>query len=133
MAGVYNRYQQTTFAEHDFQQEPAAQEGKEYIRERLREFRENPAMARDFFKRKLEDQWIEPLFSSLKATESFDTDGEPLSSGITSLYYGNIHETVWKRPIITRVSYTWQDLYLELLCAEDGGKKKKFRQHCGCR
>lgn len=96
MAGVYNRYQQTTFAEHDFQQEPAAQEGKEYIRERLREFRENPAMARDFFKRKLEDQWIEPLFSSLKATESFDTDGEPLSSGITSLYYGNIHETVWK-------------------------------------
>lgn len=63
MAGVYNRYQQTTFAEHDFQQEPAAQEGKEYIRERLREFRENPAMARDFFKRKLEDQWIEPLFS----------------------------------------------------------------------
>lgn len=36
MAGVYNRYQQTTFAEHDFQQEPAAQEGKEYIRERLR-------------------------------------------------------------------------------------------------
>ena len=36
-------------------------------------------------------------------------------------------------PIITRVSYTWQDLYLELLCAEDGGKKKKFRQHCGCR
>ena len=83
MAGVYNRYQQTTFAEHDFQQEPAAQEGKEYIRERLREFRENPAMA----------SW----------------------------------------PIITRVSYTWQDLYLELLCAEDGGKKKKFRQHCGCR
>ena len=53
-------------------------------------------MARDFFKRKLEDQWIEPLFSSLKATETFDTDGEPLSSGITSLYYGNIHETVWK-------------------------------------
>ena len=84
MAGVYNRYQQTTFAEHDFQQEPAAQEGKEYIRERLREFRENPAMARYFFKRKLEDQWIEPLFSSLKATESFDTDGEPLASGITN-------------------------------------------------
>ena len=111
MAGVYNRYQQTTFAEHDFQQEPAAQEGKEYIRERLREFRENPAMARDFFKRKLEDQWIEPLFSSLKAYM------KP---------YGS-----W--PIITRVSYTWQDLYLELLCAEDGGKKKKFRQHCGCR
>ena len=53
-------------------------------------------MARDFFKRKLEDQWIEPLFSSLKATESFDTDGEPLSSGITSLYYGYIQENGWK-------------------------------------
>lgn len=96
MAGVYNRYQQTTFEAHDFQQEPAAQEGREYIRERLREFRQNPSMMVDFFKRKLEDQWIEPLFSSLKATETFDTDGEPLPSVIQSLYYGNLHEIVWK-------------------------------------
>ena len=96
MAGVYNRYQQATFADHDFQQEPAAQEGREYIRERLKEFRENPSMMVDFFKRKLENQWIEPLFSSLKATETFDTDGEPLPSVIQSLYYGNLHEIVWK-------------------------------------
>lgn len=95
MAGVYNRYQQSVFEENDFQQEPSAQIGKEYIRERLEEFREDPAYTVDFFKRKLEDQWIEPLFSSLKATETFDSDAA-LPETIADLYYGGLHETVWK-------------------------------------
>ena len=96
MAGVYNRYQQTTFENYDFQQEAAAQEGKGYIRDRLKEFQGDPSMARDFFKKKLEDQWIEPLFSSLKATKTFDMDAETLPSGINSLYFGNLHEVVWR-------------------------------------
>ncbi len=95
MAGVYNRYQQSVFEENDFQQEPSAQIGREYIRERLQEFKENPAMTVEFFKKKLEDQWLEPLFSSLKATHSFP-EGEELPPVINSLYYGNLHEVVWK-------------------------------------
>ena len=31
MAGVYNRYQQSVFEDNDFQPEPSAQIGKEYI------------------------------------------------------------------------------------------------------
>lgn len=94
-AGIYNRYHQSTFAENDFQQEPAAQQGKEYIKERLGEFAENPGMASDFFKRKLEGQWIVPLFESLRSTDSFADDRE-LPSYIADLYYGKLHDVAWK-------------------------------------
>ena len=88
------------------------------------EFTGESGYGQRFLLKKLEDQWIEPLFSSLKATESFDTDGEPLSSGIRVCTMGTYMKPYGSWPIITRVSYTWQDLYLELLCAEDGGKKR---------
>ena len=95
MAGVYNRYQQSVFEDNDFAPEPSAQIGKEYIRERIQEFKENPSMTVEFYKNKLEDQWLEPLFSSLKATHSFP-EGTELPPVIYSLYYGNLHEMVWK-------------------------------------
>jgi len=95
MAGVYNRYQQSVFEDNDFQPEPSAQIGKEYIRERIQEFKENPSMTVEFYKNKLEDQWLEPLFSSLKATHSF-LEGTELPPVIYSLYYGSLHEMVWK-------------------------------------
>lgn len=94
-AGVYNRYHQATFAENDFQQEPAAQQGKEYIKGRLGEFAANPGMAADFFKRKLEGQWIAPLFESLRSTDSFSDDRE-MPSYIATLYYGKLHDVAWK-------------------------------------
>ena len=53
-AGVYNRYQQATFTDYDCQQELAAQQGKEYIRERLEEFSQDPGMAFNFFKNKVD-------------------------------------------------------------------------------
>lgn len=52
-------------------------------------------MTVEFYKNKLEDQWLEPLFSSLKATHSFP-EGTELPPVIYSLYYGNLHEMVWK-------------------------------------
>ena len=93
-AGVYNRYQQTTFEEYDFQQEPAAQQGKDDIRERLGEFAQDPGMAFRFFKNKLEGQWIEPMYASLETTESFEDDAE-LASVIANLYYGTLGRIVW--------------------------------------
>lgn len=95
VAGVYNRYHQTVFEENDFQQEPSAQVGKEYIRNRLQGFAEEPAAAIDFFKRKLEGQWIEPLFESLRATESFE-EGAVMPTYIANLYYGKMYDVVWK-------------------------------------
>ena len=95
MAGVYNRYQQTVFEETGFVQEVAARQGVEYIRGRMKEFSENPRMAWDFMKRKLEGQWTEPLFESLRSTQAFPEEAQ-LLPGIQSLYYGSLHDIVWK-------------------------------------
>ena len=92
-AGVYNRYQQATFTDYDCQQELAAQQGKEYIRERLEEFSQDPGMAFDFFKNKLEGQWIEPMYAALESTESFE-EGAELSPVLESLYYGELGRTI---------------------------------------
>jgi hypothetical protein len=94
-AGVYNRYQQATFTDYACQQELAAQQGKEYIRERLEEFSQDPGMAFDFFKNKLEGQWIEPMYAALESTESFE-EGAELSPVLESLYYGELGRTIWK-------------------------------------
>ena len=95
VAGVYNRYHQTVFEENDFQQEPSAHVGKEYIRNRLQEFAEEPTTAIEFFKRKLEGQWIEPLFESLRATESFKKEAV-MPTYIANLYYGKMYDVVWR-------------------------------------
>lgn len=94
-AGIYNRYQQSVFEECGFQQEPAAQIGKEYISRRLQEFQNDLPMAVDFFQKKLRSQWQEPLFESLSATDSFQ-EGSIVPDWIASLYYGDAHIAVWK-------------------------------------
>lgn len=95
MAGFYNRYQQTVFEENNFEQDVSARQGRDYIRGKMKEFAENPSLAWDFMKRKLEGQWIDPMFECLKSTEAFAAD-TPLPSGIQSLYYGTLHDVVWK-------------------------------------
>lgn len=95
LAGVYNRYQQTVFAEAQFEPVQAAQVGKEYIRLRMNEFANDIPMAVDFFKRKVQSQWLEPLFESMYATETFDEE-KTVVPWIADLYYGELHDTVWK-------------------------------------
>lgn len=94
-AGVYNRYQQTVFGDCDFQQEPAARIGKEYISARIKEFQNDLPMAADFFQRKMKSQWLEPLFESLSATGTFQ-EGSPVPGWIQSLYFGGSRVTAWK-------------------------------------
>lgn len=94
-AGVYNRYQQTVFGETGFDRELSAQIGKDYISHRIAEFQDNPEMAQEFFRKKMQTQWIEPLFESLAATNSFKTE-EPIAQWIMDLYYGSLHDMVWK-------------------------------------
>lgn len=94
-AGVYNRYQQTVFEEVGFDRELSAQIGKDYIVQRIGEFQASPEMAQKFFSDKMRSQWIEPLFESLAATNSFETE-EPIAEWIIDLYYGTLHDVVWK-------------------------------------
>lgn len=94
-AGVYNRYQQGVFESNDFDREISAQIGKDYITVRLQEFRENPDMTKDFFRKKMSSQWTEPLFESLISTMSFK-DGEPVPGWIQNLYHGSLRDTTWK-------------------------------------
>ena len=93
--GVYNRYQQNVFEECGFEREPAIQVGREYIAMRLDEFKENPEYAYDFFLKKVKMQWLEPLFEGLYETNSFP-EMEEIPEGAFSLYYGNLHDAIWK-------------------------------------
>lgn len=87
MPGRYNRYQQTVYETAGFDREAAAKIGKEYIAERLEEFAQKPKMARDFFNRKLQQQWLEPTFESFCYTSTFKEDAE-ITEGIADLFYG---------------------------------------------
>lgn len=93
--GKYNRYQQAVFSEFNYEREPAAEVGREYIKGRMQEFVNNPEEMVDFFKRKLQTQWLEPLFASLYSTNSFE-DNKPVPEWINDLYYGASHDTVWR-------------------------------------
>lgn len=63
--GYYNNYSKEKFYEAGCDTLAASQIGKDYIKERLLEFRSDPAMAKDFFHRKLYLQWEDSLFESV--------------------------------------------------------------------
>lgn len=86
-AGVYNGYNNSVFrgqAESD--EERANEIAMTYIRERLQEFRADPAMTREFYKEKIQEQWNEPTFCSLVMTATFE---EPPTGLVEKLYYGS--------------------------------------------
>lgn len=95
MPGVYNHYQQDAFSTANGDQKLAAQIAREYIAQRAKEMKDNVPETVDFFKRKLQMQWLEPTYEGLYATVTFDEE-KPVYDFIESLYYGEIHEKVWK-------------------------------------
>ena len=114
-AGVYNRYQQGVFEECEFDREVSAQIGKDYITVRIREFVDNPDMAKEFFWKKMSSQWTEPLFNSLSAIKTFK-EGEPVPDGIQNLYYGSLRDTLWKSS-----NYYQSFVYIAFLLFAVGG------------
>ncbi|MCI9073687.1 MAG: hypothetical protein HFH80_12980 [Lachnospiraceae bacterium] len=85
-AGVYNGYNNSVFrGEAGSDEEKANHIALTYIRERLGEFRGDPAMARDFYKEKIQEQWNEPTFCSLVMTATFE---QPPTGMVEKLYYG---------------------------------------------
>lgn len=93
--GVYNRYQQNVFEECDFDRKAAIEAAREDIAESLKDMRENPGYARDFFLTKVRMQWLEPLFESLYATNTF-SDRKEIPDWVPKLYYGELHNFVWQ-------------------------------------
>lgn len=86
-AGVYNGYNNSVFrGEAESDEERADEIATAYIRERLQEFRADPAMAKDFYKEKIQEQWDEPTFCSLVMTATFE---EPPTGAVEKLYYGS--------------------------------------------
>ena len=97
-SGVYNRYHQTVYEESNGDKALASARAKEYIAERIGEFRENKALARDFYRGKILLQWIEPMFESNTHMKSFrdDTTLETLSPFYMRAYVGDIHIIMFK-------------------------------------
>lgn len=93
--GIYNRFQQTIFEQAGGDVEESKRVGKAYVRGRLSEFRHDPVMALDFVKRKVEEQWIEPLYESLCSTKTFGEDSE-VPSYIEKIYYGEWQNLFWR-------------------------------------
>ena len=86
-AGVYNGYNNSVFrGEAGSDEEKANEIAVTYIRERIAEFRNDPAMAREFYKEKIQEQWNEPTFCSLVMTATFE---QPPAGIVEKLYYGD--------------------------------------------
>ena len=97
-SGVYNRYHQEVYERYDGNKALASEEAKEYISERLSEFREYPGLAKDFYRNKILLQWIEPMFESNTHMKSFK-EGislETLSPFYIRAYVGDIHIIMFK-------------------------------------
>lgn len=96
--GVFNRYNQTVYEGNDGDRAAAAAEAKEYISERLAEFRCDKELAKDFYKKKILLQWIEPMFESNTHMASFKNDIslQDLSPFYMRAYVGDIHIFLFK-------------------------------------
>jgi len=107
--GVFNGYTESQFrgaAQSD--PEKASMIAREYMSGRWEEFRMNPDMAVEFYKSKIQSQWIEPTFSSFIMTFRF---GEEPTEYAISFYYG---ETVAR--LIKIMNYFNFILYVGVFC-----------------
>ncbi|ERK57614.1 hypothetical protein HMPREF1983_01063 [Gemella bergeri ATCC 700627] len=76
-AGWWNKFNYDIMPEEDYNDEKIKEIAKNSIKQRLNVFKENPSYALDFYKRKYENQFIEPTFQSLLVTapqRNFDSE-----------------------------------------------------------
>lgn len=92
--GTYNRYQQDVLEMVEFDRKAAADVAKQEIRNRLKVFRDNPEYGREFFKIKIQSQWVSPLFAMLHSTGSFSEE-DVASDVVREIYFGKYHDTVY--------------------------------------
>ncbi len=97
--GVYNRYNQGTYEEADFDTEEAARVGREYLMQRLAELKNDPRYSLHFFSKKISQEWTSPDFSTIQVTSSWSDDSgtalQDVSYAMNRLYAGRFHDVVW--------------------------------------
>lgn len=71
--GWYNDYNHALFAANDYDSEATAEAALDYIKERLGEFAENPALGWRFFNRKLASEWNNPTFECFSIQNARNT------------------------------------------------------------
>lgn len=86
-AGQYNDYSKQVYMEVGFDREAASAIGLQEIREQVHLFVIEPLYAKYFFHGKLYDQWITPLFESIKFTGSFTDKAEAELGGVVYQVY----------------------------------------------
>lgn len=67
--------------------------GVEYIQGRVEEFLDDTAMALDFYKAKVQGQWIEPTYSSLMETSKAITNPTGI---VQAIYYGDARSKIFE-------------------------------------
>ena len=95
LSGVYNHYPWLVYDKNGSDTEKTSAEVHAYLDGRLLEFKSNPSMAKDFYRRKLDYQWTEPLFEVTTHTHSF-TEDTVITGFFESLYYGKVHDISFK-------------------------------------
>lgn len=90
--GRFNRYQQDVYEECGMDRKAAGKVAGEYIKNRIGEFLDDPAMARDFFLEKLLVQWVEPMYGALFHTGT--AQKEDMNWPYTELYYGEFSNVI---------------------------------------
>lgn len=89
-AGHYNNYSKEVFREADYDKEQSAVIGWQEVKNRVKTFIAYPDQCMMFFKEKMENQWIDPLFESVKFTGTFDDVPEDRISPIVwEVYRGH--------------------------------------------
>ena len=95
--GVFNRYPWIVYDKYGADRELASEESRQYICERLKEFSADPAMTADFYERKINQQWTEPLYEVTTHTYSLKEDEMPEITGFyDSYYFGRVNDISFK-------------------------------------
>ncbi len=96
-AGYYNNYSKEVYQKVDFDRERAVVIGWQEVKERIKIFGEYPDQCRMFFREKMQSQWADPLFESVKFTGSFNKDYmSGLPSVVLKIYQGETKNTLNK-------------------------------------
>ncbi|MBF0715630.1 hypothetical protein [Gemelliphila palaticanis] len=100
-AGWWNSFNYDILIESDYNNEVVKDISKKSIEQRLNVFKNNKSYAYDFYKRKYENQFIEPTFQSLLITApQKDMDNETTliavkNSILKELYFGNVNSLLF--------------------------------------
>lgn len=100
-AGWWNSFNYDIMTEEDYNNEKVVEISKKSINQRIDVFKNNPEYALDFYKRKYDNQFIEPTFQSLVITapqKDFDNDSILLTiknNILEQLYFGITYKVLF--------------------------------------